>query len=117
MDSLGGILTGGLLGNPIIGYFNLSLFNIIQIEVEEYTGGNSSAYPLPRIEEEANGRVFIKIHLFKKDYQKYYTFSKGKINIIVRMLKFIQKIKESVINIRLRKTKIDKIQVKFNEKD
>ena len=117
MDSLGGILTGGLLGNPIIGYFNLKLFNLIEIEVQEYTGGNSSSYPLPRVEEDRSGRVIIKIHLFKKDYQKYYTFSEGKINIIVRMLKFIKKIQQSVINIRFRQTKIDKIQVKFNEKD
>lgn len=116
-DSLGGILTGGLLGNPIIGVFNLSLFNFIDIQVEDTTGGNSSSYPFPKLEDEETGRVIIKIHMFKTDYEKYYTFSKSKINIIVRFLKFIKKIKESVINIRFRKTKIEKIQVKINEKD
>lgn len=115
-DSLGGILTGGLLGNPITGYFNLSLFNIIEIEVQDHTGGHSIGR-IDYAEEDRNGRIFIRIHLFKKDYEKYYTFSKGKINIIVRMLKFIKSVKESIINIRFRKTKIEKIQVKFNEKD
>jgi hypothetical protein len=116
MDSLGGILTDGLLGNSIIARFNLFIFNI-EIDVPQKLIGNSSSYNILKQEDEEYGRVNIKLRLFNSDYQKYYNFSKAKINIIIRMIKFIQNIKERMVNIKFRKMKVNKIQVKFNEKD
>ena len=114
-DSLGGILTGGLLGNPIIGYFNLSIFNIIDIIIEDTTGGHSSGV-LSRPEEEYN-RVWITIRMFNREYKEYYTFSRSKINIFVKFVNFVRSIKDKLISVTIKKSNIKGIQVKINEKD
>lgn len=115
-DSLGGVLTGGLLGNPIIGRFNLSLFNFIDIEIEKNNGAYVTSEYIPK-QEELTGRVIIKINMFSKEYVKHYTFKDNKINIIISIINFINKIKKYIFNIKFRKTKIDNVQVKINEKN
>lgn len=113
MDSLGGILTGGLLGNPIIGYFNLSLFNFIIVEVEQIKG-HAKGYT-DYVEEDSHGRITFKINMFKTEHIKTFTISNNKINIVMKLMKKIKKLKERIFNITMnRQTKIDKIKVKIN---
>jgi hypothetical protein len=115
MDSLGGILTGGLLGNPILGYFNLSLFNIIEIQVERVIG-HSVGYT-DYVEDEP-GKLTFKINMFKNSYIKTFTISNNKINIMMRLIKTFKKLKKRILNVTMNKQiKIDNIKVKINAKN
>lgn len=118
MDSLWGILTGGLLGNPIIGYFNLSLFNIIDITVEQIKGHSKGYTDYVEEEEETHGKITFKINMFKNEHIKTFTISNNKINIVMKLMKTIKKLKERILNVTMNKqTKIDKIKVKINAKN
>ncbi len=113
MDSLGGIITGGLLGNPIIGHFNLHLFKVIEVTVE-HIGGHSKGYT-DYVEEHSHGRLTIKINIFKREHIKTFTISNNKINIVMKLMKTVKKLKERILNIKMSKSvKIDNIKVKIN---
>jgi hypothetical protein len=116
-DSLGGVLTGGLLGNPIIGRFNLSIFRFIDIEIEKNNGAGGVGGYIPIDREEFTGKVILKINMFNKEYVKHYTFKDNKINIVISIVNMINKIKKYILNIKIRKPKVDNVQVKIHEKN
>lgn len=117
MDSLGGILTNGLLGNPILSHFNLSLFNFINIVVE-HIGGNSHGYQYIENDKTSYGRIIFKIKIFKREYAKTFNISDNKINIVMKLSKSLRKLKERVISVTINKqVKIDNIKVKINAKN
>jgi len=114
MDSLGGILTGGLLGNPVLSTFNLTIFKFIDIVV--HVSGHSVGWT--DFKEDAQGYLSFKIHLFKNEYTKNFNISNNKINIVIKMFNVIKKIKDRVLSVKFSKEiKIDNIKVKFNAKN
>lgn len=121
MDSLGGILTGGLLGNPILSISGYG-FSITFTEIPSPTPtpSASSGYPTPTPtptlpnsygggrhyaqEDEPDGRVFINITVNYKKYTKSYIVNKKRISLIIKSISAIKKVK-SRINIMLNKFK------------
>jgi hypothetical protein len=83
MDSLGGILTYGLLGNPIIGQFNL-FFGIIDVEVEEVRGGTGSAFT--KEEEEKQYFINVMVRLFGKQVKNKFKVNEKFAKVTVKSL-------------------------------
>ncbi len=92
MDSFGGILTGGLLGNIIYGQFNLFL-GFISVDIEPLGGAGGSSVRLP---EEREYNVSIRVRVFEKNYKKSYTVTERTARVLVRALQRIKTIKNKL---------------------
>jgi hypothetical protein len=110
MDSLGGILTKGLLGNPILGRFNLGgFFNIEVIEQPVEVGGagyGGNTTHLARREEKRREEkrkekiIVVSIRLDGMTYRKPYLVSDRTATVSINILDRLTKLKESVIGIK-----------------
>ena len=111
-DSLGGILTNGLLGNMIISTFNLSIFNIIDIELQRPLRGVLGVSE----DNQKSSKIIFKIKMFGTEYSKLYNTDDKTINILMRLITFGGKIKKMLVNIKFRINQED-LQVKIHEKN
>lgn len=93
IDSLGGILTNGLLGNGpnsmILGQFNLSLFGITII-IEPVGGGGGAVvqhWPSVRTGDESEEDKFltIKIRLKQQEITRVYRISNGNATVLIKI--------------------------------
>ena len=111
-DSLGGILTNGLLGNMIISTYNLSIFNIIDIELQRPLRGVLGVSE----DNQKSSKIIFKIKMFGTEYSKLYNTDDKTINILMRLITFGGKIKKMLVNIKFRINQED-LQVKIHEKN
>jgi hypothetical protein len=90
MDRLGGILTGGLLGNLILGRFNL-FFGIIDVEVVSRGGAGSAVTGLP---DDKEYYVYMRVSLFNKNYNRTYLVKEKTAKVIVKTFEKIKNVKQ-----------------------
>jgi len=90
IDSLGGILTKGLLGNGpssmILGFFNLHIGDVTVIVSP--VKGHPQVYPhiRPRPDDEEDDKYLtIKIRLKDKEITKVYRISSGKASALIKL--------------------------------
>jgi hypothetical protein len=127
MDSLGGLLTKGLLGNPILGRFNLGGF--ISIEVIDAPpaagvggagyGGNTTHLGRRQEAKKKEKLVVVSLRLNGMTYRKPYLVSDRTATVSINILDGLTKLKESVLGIKsifIRK-KTDDISVTVRIKD
>lgn len=123
MDSLGGILTKGLLGNPILAHFNLFYFEIIVTETPTPTvtdtptptptlpptptplpgdiglKGNSHA-GMPEEKREKTVRIAIKFK--SREYVETYTLNDRKLRITINIVNYLNKAANKLRDITLK---------------
>lgn len=104
MDSLNGIVIGGLLGNMILGQFNLSVLGI-QIDVQ-VTNGHGRTY-LPEDKSDDVKYVIITISLGSKKKTTRFKVSEGIAYITLNIINKISKVQKFLPTF--------KIKVKQNE--
>jgi hypothetical protein len=94
IDSLGGILTKGLLGNGptslILGYFNLGIFDITITPTPPTSGGGSaviSHWPSVRSQDEADDDKYltIKIRLQQQEITRTYRISNKRASVFIKL--------------------------------
>lgn len=122
-DSLGGIIIGGLLGNPILSISGWGLhISFVDIPTPTPTPSTSNPVPTPtplptpinnklggnpgsyREEEDKNSYISINITVNKLNYKKSYIVNKNKISLLIKSISKMKKIKSN-INILLQKHK------------
>ena len=123
-DSLGGIIIGGLLGNPILSIsgwgFNITFVDVptptptVTVTVTPPTptptnpnhniGSGRSGLRADREEEDKNSYISINITVNKLNYKKSYIVNKNKISLLIKSISKMKKIKSN-INILLQKHK------------
>jgi hypothetical protein len=109
MDKLGGILTGGLLGNMILGQFNL-FFGIIDIEIRPIggAGGTQVRYP-----EDEKYSISIRMNLFDKTYQRSFITNKHRVNILIKILNSFKVVKSKIrVNVTEKEKKNITVRIK-----
>ena len=107
MDSLGGILTKGLLGNLILARFNLHLFSIEIIEEPPAAGGHGGTGALPGWrphpeEQEELKTITIAIKFKTKEYKNTYQLNEKKLRVTINILDIISRTVNKLISISLK---------------
>lgn len=98
----GSIVTGGLVGNPILSKFTLGF---VSVSVVSRRRKKAPAGKLPHHEDDQEYFVTIKIRINKKDkiVQTYKT-DKKTATVIVKYIKLINKSIETVVNAFINRT-------------
>lgn len=108
MDSLGGILTKGLLGNPILAHFNLFFFSVVITDPSTPSSGGSTA---PRFagwtrpgeeKEEAVRSVTISVKFKTKEFVNTYELTERKLRVTINILDILTRAVERLRNISLK---------------
>lgn len=86
MDSLGGILTNGLLGNLILGGFHLNLFGA-EVTVEVRAG--STGYARPELE---TPRLHVRIKFKGKEVNRSYELTEKKATFLIKNFSGVRRV-------------------------
>lgn len=123
IDSLGGLLTNGLLGNPIIASFNL----FIQVTVENVTptvplyssrghgygwGGNGREDDddLPTIPVQKTKDIKITIRFKGKEFVTYHQNGDKLVGVVINIIRRFNKVIESMQNITIFRRRRPKLE-------
>lgn len=129
MDSLGGILTKGLLGNPILANFQLflgiTLEDVTQPptptptptptetpKVGDYIGGRSRA---SGYEEQQKRSVKITIRFKSKEYSSVYNISDRILRVAINTINYLNVVKDKISTTVKIKKKPPTVKVKLRD--
>lgn len=110
MDSLGGILIKGLLGNPILAHFNLFFFDIT-ITVPPDGGGHGGVGERPSFtgwtrpgeeKEEEVRTITISVKFKAKEFVNTYELTEKKLRITINILDILTRTVNKLRNISLK---------------
>lgn len=121
MDSLGGILIKGLLGNPILAKFNLFLEFTLEditptptptatptptvtptVTLPSHGGGNGAVETRKEKEEERKRVVKITVRYKNKEYSSVYTLTDKILRVTINTIDYLNTVKEHIHNISLK---------------
>lgn len=107
MDSLGGMLTKGLLGNPILAQFNLFFFSIVITTPDPpNTGGGGSTWAgtssrSTEREEDQVRNITIAVKFKTKEFVKTYELTEKKLSVTINILNIVSRTVNKLRNISL----------------
>ncbi len=116
MDSLGGILIKGLLGNPILAQFRLFLdVTIEEVVTDDWTGGRSRVFI--RGDEQRSKTVKITIRYKNMEYAKVYTLTERMLKVTINTINYLNTVKDRILglSVKLKEKKVVSVKVKRND--
>lgn len=107
MDSLGGILIKGLLGNPILAQFNLFFISVTVTETPSRGGGGTTTQTWPwrtadEEREEPVRTLTISIKFKAKEYVSTYELNEKKVRVSINILNILSRTVNVFRNISLK---------------